>query len=80
MEDRDAGRLRFERDVAVPLVGDAARAVHGTQLEELRALTLELEVRVRLQVAEQPSERDVLVGGEVLLGKEQHEVVRAAGR
>ena len=62
-------------DVAVPLVGNAARAVGGAQLEELGALALEVQVRMRFELPEVAAEGEVLVGAQMLAGEEQHHVL-----
>lgn len=59
----------------MPLVGDPTIAIGGAKLEELWALAFEVEVRVRLELAEVAAECEVFVSGEMLIGEQQHEVL-----
>ena len=59
-----------------PLVRDRPRSAGRAQLEELRALGAERQVRMRLEFAEEPAECDVGIRRGVLIGKEQDQMLR----
>ncbi len=74
-EHRPERRLLAPRDVAVPGVLAALPLVVRDEDHHFRVAGLGRHERMHFEVTELAEERDVLVGGDVLLAEEQHLVV-----
>ena len=80
VQDRAEIRLVEEGDVGVPAATEVGAVVgHGDDVDDFGVVGVALDERVRVELAEPAPERDLLVGGEVLIAEHEDVVFDERG-